>query len=400
MLVEKYKPRKASELVQEKAARQLLKFILNFRKNKDKRAALVYGPVGSGKTAAVYALASELGIEIRELNADDFRNKKNIVNVLGTAALQQSLFSKGKILLVDELEAFSSRDRGGLTEIKNLIESSAWPVILITNKPFDERFKEIRHKTELIEFENVKAEAIEKILRKICAEEGINAEDSAIRQIALISKGDIRAAINDLQLATYKGKLDSSNLEVLGRREKETSIFEALRLIFKGNSASTALNAFDNVDAELDECLLWLDENLPLEYNAQELEKAYDQLSKAYVFRGRIRKQQHWRLLSYVNSLATAGIAIAKKKPSSNFTKYRRSSRPLSIWIMKRKNAEKNEIARKFAKVTHCSFKQAFSEMPYIEIMWNDNKFQAQLKEELRLEQNEIEYFNLKNKSL
>lgn len=40
---------------------------------------------------------------------------------------------------------------------------------------------------------------------------------------------------------------------------------------------------------------LWIEENIPYEYKGEELARAYDALSIADVFRGRIHRQQHWR---------------------------------------------------------------------------------------------------------
>ena len=54
-------------------------------------------------------------------------------------------------------------------------------------------------------------------------------------------------------------------------------------------------------------------ENIPKEYSGKALEKAYDALSNADKFRGRIYRQQFWRFLVYQNIFQTAGISHAKK---------------------------------------------------------------------------------------
>ena len=41
-------------------------------------------------------LANELGLEVYEVNASDFRNAEQINQKVGSAVKQQSLFSKGK----------------------------------------------------------------------------------------------------------------------------------------------------------------------------------------------------------------------------------------------------------------------------------------------------------------
>src|SRR3989338_4079556 len=83
--VNKYLPRKISDVHgQDAALKQLKDFVFNF-KNKKKGAAIAYGPAGSGKTAAAYAIANEINLEIVETSASDFRNEEQINLKVGNA---------------------------------------------------------------------------------------------------------------------------------------------------------------------------------------------------------------------------------------------------------------------------------------------------------------------------
>ncbi len=109
----KYQPKTHSEIQgQPSAVNALLEYARNFKKGK---AALIYGPPGSGKTCSVHAIAKELDLEIIEVNASDARNADAIKEKVGNALNQRSLFSKGKLILVDEIDGVAgNEDRGGL----------------------------------------------------------------------------------------------------------------------------------------------------------------------------------------------------------------------------------------------------------------------------------------------
>jgi len=393
---EKYRPKRLKEIVgQEESVKRILSFIVNYRRSriKSKKAILIHGPTGSGKTAAVYALANELDYDVIELNASDFRDRMQISRIMGSALGQKSLFAEKKLVLIDELEGFSNyEDKGGIKEIERLIEDSNYPIIIVSSKPYDQKMSGIRKKTEMIEFKKPDYLSVSRILQKISNEEELKIDYNGLRHIALNAKGDARAAINDLFVAGIGQKFITENeLRAIGNRDKEETIFNAMRKIFKGN-AKDALIALQNVDAELNECILWIEENIPLEYHGKDLAKAYDALSKADVFRGRIIKRQHWRFMIYAEALATAGVAAAKCRTNSEFVPYRRVSRILKIWIAKQAQLEKRDIAQKIAKYTHTSKRRALQEMPLFRMIYNKSLNPGQIDKELKLNEKEIEY--------
>ena len=98
------------------------------------------------------------------------------------------------------------------------------------------------------------------ILRK----ENLFLDNKIVTAIAVKAKGDLRAAINDLQTAS-KTKEPS---EVFDERNKETDIFNVLRMIFKGKPTNDVSQVFDSVNMSTDEIILWLEENIPAEYQA------------------------------------------------------------------------------------------------------------------------------------
>ena len=391
-----YAPKDRSEIQgQDKAVDKLQEFISTYDKQK-KKAMLLYGPPGAGKTSSIYAIARELDLEVIEVNASDFRTKDQLEQRIGPAMNQMSLFSKGKVILIDEVDGLSgTKDRGGIASISNLLKKSSFPVIMTTNDPFDKKFKTLRNNSEMAEFHSLNYLSVHNILKRIVEKEGIEYEDMALKLLARKAGGDSRAAINDLQiLARQAGKVDKGSLDILTERDRPDNIYNAIMIVLKSTDPEVARNAFDNVDADMDQVFLWLDENIPKEYTKPEdLVRAYDMLSRADVFKGRIRRKQHWRFMAYIFPLLSMGIATAKDEKYKGFTKYSQTKRLLKIWQANMKYQKRKTIAEKIASATHTSTKAALrSSFPYIKEAFKDDTFSRQLTDELELSKEEVDW--------
>lgn len=332
---------------------------------------IIYGHYGIGKTLSVYLLADELNYEVLELNPSNI-TKETIQDLLKSSE-QQSLFQKGKILLIDEADNISKRN---ITEIQKIIENTNFSAILTVNDIENPNLSSIKKKLKIIKYRKPTYQEITNILENICKKENINYSTEDIEKISRLSNNDIRAAINDLKIS-----INNKALEInLNYRDTEQNILSALTVIFKTKDLKLASQAFNNVSLDLNECTAWIDENLPLEYN--KLANAYELLSKAALYEARIRKRQHYRLLYYQNMLTT-GIALAKDEKNNKVINYKRPSRFLKIYISNRKNHYKNTISTKIAKKTHSSHKETVKDFPLLkEILKNNNYNDLNLTEE------------------
>jgi replication factor C large subunit len=393
----KYQPKSSKDVQgQNTAMLQLLNYIKNFKKG---TAVLLYGPPGCGKTSSVYAIANEMDLELIEVNASDVRDADSLNQKVGNALSQMSLFGTSKLILVDEIDGVSGNaDRGGLSELAKLIDKANFPMVMTANEPFDQKFSTLRRKAEMIEFHNLSYVSVLAVLKKISAAEKIELDEAALTTLARRAGGDLRGAVNDLQtLSEYTKKLKKEDVDELsGRKQKETMI-NALMRIFKTTDPQVALPALDDVDEEIDDVFLWIDENLPKEYkNKEDLARAYDILSRADVLRGRISRWQHWRFLSYINDLLTAGIALSKTEKYPGFNKYTRTTRILNMWQFNQKNAKRKSIAEKIALKTHTSSKRVVNDtLPYLKIVFKKNKEEAnRLAEYFELDKEELAYLS------
>ncbi len=236
------------------------------------------------------------------------------------------------------------------------------------------KLKEIDYKT------------VKDILIHILTKENKFVDNQILTKIAVKTKGDLRAAINDLQTIS---NLEDPSSVMFDERNKETDIFNSLKQVFKNKPTNETLGVFDSVNMSIDEIILWVEENIPNEYEGEELAKAFDALSKTDVFRGRIYKQQYWRFLVYENILLSYGIAASKKNPKTGFTSYKKPTRILKIWLNNQRTIKKKSIAQKYAAYVHVGQKRAMNEFPTLKQIIKSN---PQIQKELKLNQEEIEY--------
>jgi len=359
--IEKYRPRILNDLKgQDKPISDLKNLVENYKPGK---AIMVYGKTGTGKTNAVCILAEENDLELVEINASDLRNQNLMESKILNAVKQKSLFGKNKLILIDDVEAFSGiSDRGGLATLSSVIDQSVFPIVMTVTDPWDKKLNTIRKKSNLIGFRALSHVTIFNVLNEINLKENLKIDKEKLIEISKKNEGDIRGAINDLQSVT-EGDLAS--------RERKVDIFQVLKKVLK-NRDDNILEILNDMDVTFEDYLLWMDENIPREYNHEELLKAYERLSRADVFRGRVMKWQYYRYLVYHMFLMSTGVSFAKKEPKIGFTSYQKPQRILKMFIAKQRYGKKRAISEKIAEKTHTSTKRVLDNFEdYIGILEN-----------------------------
>ncbi|MHA1608129.1 MAG: replication factor C large subunit [Candidatus Freyarchaeota archaeon] len=376
---EKYAPRRSEDVVEnKKAVRRLVEFVKEWRPDQKPRALLLWGPAGVGKTASVYAVAHELGYDLIEVNASDKRNVEALQKTVGSAAsLSSILGGEKRIILVDEVDGISgSEDRGGISELVKILKNTTYPTILTANDPWDPRLAALREYCELVRYNKVKSNVMVSVLAGICKKEEVEAEPQVLKRIAENARGDLRAAINDLQaVAEGKRKITIEDLEILSLRDQERSVFDVLGAIFHGKTAKAIISAVSAADVDYSLLMQWICENTwqHMQHPA-ELANAYDMLSRADVFLGRIRNRQHWGLLTYVFTLMSAGVSLSREFSKGKFVKYQFPSWVKSMSVAKANREALASIAGKIGEKCHVSTKEALaSYLPYLKFIFECN---------------------------
>ncbi len=368
----KYKPKNLKEFVNQQDAIDIfLKWMKRWKP--ESKALLFYGSPGTGKTALVEAYAYENKLDLIQLNASDYRSATQIKEILGTSMQQQSLFRHGKIFMIDEIDGLAGHeDYGSVGEIINIIKGSQFPIILTSNSPWDSKLRSLRNHCQLVQFKKIHIFDIERRLKLICENEKIKDDEEVLKQLAKRSDGDLRSAINDLEsIAQGKQFIEQNDLEALGYRERETNIFDALKMIFKTKSALAAKLSINNIDKDPEEIFWWIENNIAAEYEKpEEIAKAFDALSKADLFRNRVSYRQNWRLKGYMIDLMTGGVAVAKKEMYRKFTRYQYPQNIMMLGRTKGTRAEQKELLKKLSSQLHCSTRKLkMHYLPYFKII-------------------------------
>ncbi len=359
----KYRPRTVEEVVdQEEAKKLLIPWIKKWLSGTipEKKAALLYGPPGVGKTSLVEAICNEFKLEKIEMNASDFRRKKDIERVALAAATKRPLPPwRGRLVLLDEVDGLSPRgDEGAVSAILELVSKAKNPIVMTANDPWGQHLRPIREVSLLVPFKRIPKTKAREFLLRICENEGVECEIKAIDYILEKNKGDLRASINDLQvLAEGYGKvtLDIA-MSALAERDRVLTPWEMLQQLFYAKYAWQARKAVTSTDLDYDTLFLWVAENVPKQYgdDLYDLWRGLEALSRADVIYGRIKRRMNWSLLPYFFNALGPGVAFAQTK------RHRKAkwSYPEKITLLaktKEIRRIREELASYLARSLHCS---------------------------------------------
>ena len=403
MWVEKYRPKTIAEVIGNEDAKA--SFVDWIKSKRRRKAVLLYGPSGVGKTALVHATAHDLKYNVVEMNASDTRTKKLITKIAGPTTSLISLDKffrniKGTILLLDEIDGIYGReDRGGVGTIVKIISESQIPIVLTANITDVQKLRPILKVCYSIKFRRVRTQLLLAFLSKICREEGISAEKQALEIITQNSRGDVRSAINDLQILGIRKKIiRKEDVEHITSRNQGLDVYDTLRDLFSAKSSRDAKKILDSSFIGYDTLLLTIHDNLPLRYkNPENLAAAYDLLSKADIFRGRIGTEK-WRLLRYVfDYLAQSTVIASKEFQPFNFTF------PPTKWILlawtRNQRTQLDVICTKIGSKCHVSRRIAKMEiLPFLKILLERNReMTTQIKMWLKLDDEAMQYLKKNN---
>ncbi|MFD2658726.1 replication-associated recombination protein A [Paenibacillus thailandensis] len=166
---------------------------------------LLYGPPGCGKTTLAHIISKRTAGEFVKLNAVD-ASVKDVREVIDRAKMNKSMYGTKTILFLDEVHRFNtSRQDALLPAVEQGI------IIFIgatTENPFHHVNGALLSRSTLFQLEPLtKRHALEAMKRALADKERglgfltIHADEEALEHIAAMAGGDIRRALNALELA-------------------------------------------------------------------------------------------------------------------------------------------------------------------------------------------------------
>jgi replication factor C large subunit len=197
-------------------------------------------------------------------------------------------------------------------------------------------------------------------------------------------------------LAQGRKKLTYEDVSWLGYRDRQDTIFNVLRMIIYGKTCSSAKQAVNMADVDIDMLFEWMYENVPAHMtDPYDLARAMDALSMADVYRGRIHSTQDWSFTRYVIDYLTAGVAMARQNTKVHgWIPFKFPGRIQMLSRSKAERAMQLNIGHKIKRKCHISAVRASKEvLPYLRIIFANNvEMAVGLAKWLDLDQEMVEY--------
>ena len=250
LLIEKYRPNKLVEVIQQSNVIKYLKVSNNIPN------LLLYGPPGTGKTSTIIALAKqifkkEFKNRVFEFNASDERGinvvRTKIKNIAKLSFNSNNIkIPNWKLIILDEADVMTYDAQYALRRIMEEYGNTTRFCIICNY--YSKIIEPIISRCSVFQFNIIKKNHIIKKLNKICLKENKKINKNVIEEISKVSKGDMRKAINILQNCfSYNKKIsikDFNNMfGYLSIKELENWLYVSMN---NENKIINIINKFDN----------------------------------------------------------------------------------------------------------------------------------------------------------
>lgn len=173
---------------------------------------IFYGPSGVGKTTVANIIAKNTGKRLYRLNATtaSVSDVRNIID-----SLDSFLTVNGVLLYLDEIQHFNKKQQQSLLEF---MENGKITLIASTTEnPYFYIYNAVLSRSVVFEFKPIEVSEVKKALLRgvdiLSKDEfknyGFSVSDDALEHMAQMSGGDVRKALNSLEIAAIAANPDS-----------------------------------------------------------------------------------------------------------------------------------------------------------------------------------------------
>ena len=174
-------------------------------------SCIFYGPPGTGKTTLAGIIAKLLHANIEKLNAVS-SGVADAKAVIERARTQKQMFGQDTYLLLDECHRWSKAQSDCV--LQAIEEGSIYFIGSTTENPYTSMTRAIVSRCSVFEFKKISSKDVEVVLKRAIAdkERGLGnfktrIDDDALSFLAFACNGDVRAALNALELAVLSTKV-------------------------------------------------------------------------------------------------------------------------------------------------------------------------------------------------
>jgi replication factor C subunit 1 len=210
--VDRYAPSKLTDIIGQTAAiAELQTWLRDWSPSgKGPRGALVTGPPGIGKTTAVHLVVAACKYDVVEFNASDERSASSVHRFFDDAK-RSGHCGRRRVVVMDEVDGMSQGDRGGVGALAQIIASSSFPIICISNERGTPKLRPLAACCADIRFTRPNKATITKaLMTRIVRSEKLTYSYDDVETLCERNGNDIRSLVNALQFqATTMGAKDA-----------------------------------------------------------------------------------------------------------------------------------------------------------------------------------------------
>ncbi len=252
-LAERMRPQTIDEFVGQEHLVGPKKVLRNLLESKSLFSMILWGPPGVGKTTLAHLLAQETGSIFISTSAVT-ANVKDLKEIMSEAQHQLKLYHKKTILFIDEIHRFNKAQQDYLLPF---VEKGTVTLIgATTENPSFEVNAPLLSRTRVLVLERLTPHHIESVIQKTLKTLDLTIDSQALRFLAELSNGDLRSALNTLELASHFGReskvqtlslplieeaLQKKNLYYDKAGEEHYNIISALHKSMRGSDPDAAL---------------------------------------------------------------------------------------------------------------------------------------------------------------